>query len=90
LRIGRGISAFLVLFGVWSWILWPNFLRNIWKDERSWNDGATTFFLIHLALVIVSFGCGNVIGWLGVKGLRAQRAARPAELDPRVERPAER
>jgi hypothetical protein len=79
LRIGRGISAFLVLFGVWSWILWPNFLRNIWADDRSWNDGATTFFLIHLALVIVSFVCGNVIGWLGVKGLLAHRAARPAE-----------
>ncbi|MFF7246571.1 MULTISPECIES: SCO4848 family membrane protein [unclassified Embleya] len=77
MRIGRGISTCLVLFGVWSWILWPNFLKNIWADDRSWNDGATTFFLIHLALTIVSFVAGNAIGWLGIKGLRAARTPQP-------------
>jgi hypothetical protein len=27
MRIGRATSAFLLLFGIWTWILWPNFLR---------------------------------------------------------------
>jgi len=75
LRIGRGISAFLVLFGVWTWILWPNFLKNIWADDKSWNDGATAFFVVHLLLTIVSFVAGNAIGWIGIKGLRASRGA---------------
>ncbi|WTW97059.1 hypothetical protein OG216_28505 [Streptomycetaceae bacterium NBC_01309] len=73
MRIGRKTSALLVVFGVWTWILWPNFLKNIWKDEKSWNDGPTAFFLVHLALTVVSFAAGNAIGWLGVKGLRATR-----------------
>jgi hypothetical protein len=73
------MSGFLVLFGVWTWILWPNFLKNIWRDDRSWNDGPTTFFLIHLALIVVSFVSGNVIAWLGVRGLRASRRAGDGE-----------
>lgn len=90
MRIGRTTSALLLMFGVWTWILWPNFLKNIWKDEKSWNDGPTAFFLVHLALTVVSFAAGNAIGWLGVRGLRAHRAPRPpadaaTEAEPRVE-----
>lgn len=81
MRIGRATSAFLLLFGIWTWILWPNFLRNIWKDDRSWNDGPTAFFLVHLALTVVSFAAGNAIGWIGLKGLRANRTNAPAPAD---------
>jgi hypothetical protein len=76
-RIGRGMSAFLALFGLWTWILWPRFLKAIWDDDRSWNDGPTTFFLIHIALIAASFVFGNIIGWLGVKGLRHDRRTLP-------------
>ncbi|GAA4949074.1 hypothetical protein GCM10023205_06690 [Yinghuangia aomiensis] len=76
MRIGRATSAFLLLFGIWTWFLWPNFLRNIWADDRSWNDGPTAFFLVHLALTAVSFAAGNAIGWIGLKGVRANRANR--------------
>ncbi|HSA52166.1 MAG TPA: hypothetical protein VLH10_18920 [Yinghuangia sp.] len=79
MRIGRKTSGFLLLFGVWTWILWPNFLKNIWQDEKSWNDGPTAFFLVHLALTVVSFAAGNAIGWLGVRGLRANRRTDTAD-----------
>ena len=39
----------LVAFGVWSWVIWPTFLKNIWADHRSWNHGMTAFFGVHLA-----------------------------------------
>jgi hypothetical protein len=74
-KLSRRVSVFLILFGVWTWVLWPNFLKNIWADDRSWNDGPTGFFLIHLALTVVSFTAGNAIGWLGVRGIRASRAS---------------
>jgi len=70
------MSAFLAAFGVWSWVIWPTFLRNIWKDPRSWDHGATAFFTVHLVLVVVSLAFGTVIGVLGVRGLLALRASR--------------
>ncbi|MEU4801996.1 hypothetical protein [Actinosynnema sp. NPDC023587] len=73
MKLSRRTSAFLVAFGVWSWVIWPTFLRNFWKDPRSWDDGPTGFFTVHLVLVAVSLAFGTVIGVLGVRGLRAGR-----------------
>ena len=73
LRLSRGVSLALVLFGVWSWIIWLTFLKNIWADDRSWSDGPTAFFLVHLVLIAVSIVFGTAIAALGVRGLLAQR-----------------
>ncbi|GAA2664409.1 hypothetical protein LV78_003368 [Actinosynnema pretiosum] len=67
------MSAFLLAFGIWSWVIWPNFLRNIWKDERAWDPGPTAFFTVHLVLVIASLVFGTIIGVLGARGLLAAR-----------------
>jgi hypothetical protein len=69
--LSRRISAFLVLFGVWSWLIWPTFLHNIWRDPRSWHHGPTAFLGVHAVLTAVSLGLGTAVGWLGVCGLRA-------------------
>jgi len=71
--LSRRIAWFLIAFGVWSWIIWPTFLKNIWKDSRSWHDGMTGFFAVHLALVLVSLALGTLIAALGVRGLLAHR-----------------
>ena len=75
MRLTRRVSGFLIGFGIWSWIIWPTFLKNIWQDERSWQDGPTGFFGVHLALTVVSLALGTAIGWLGIRGWRAGRAA---------------
>jgi hypothetical protein len=75
-KLSRGMSVFLLAFGVWSWVIWPTFLRNIWKDPRSWDGGATAFFTVHLLLVVASLTFGTVIGVLGVRGLRAAGRAK--------------
>jgi hypothetical protein len=77
--ISKRVSWFLVAFGVWSWIIWPTFLNNIWKDRRSWDDGMTAFFGVHLALTVVSLVLGTAIGVLGVRGLLSQ--ADPARIE---------
>ena len=68
--LSKRVSAFLIAFGGWSWIIWPTFLKNIWKDDRSFDHGATAFFIVHLVLVVVSLGLGSAIGWLGIRGWR--------------------
>jgi ABC-type proline/glycine betaine transport system permease subunit len=80
--LSRRVAWFLIAFGVWSWVIWPTFLRNIWKDSRSWHDGMTAFFGVHLALTVVSLALGTAIGVLGIRAHRA-RASLPAISRPR-------
>ncbi|MQA25353.1 MAG: hypothetical protein GEU94_07760 [Micromonosporaceae bacterium] len=70
--LSRRWSAFLIAVGVWTWLIWPRFAMAIWRDSRSFADGAPTDFLwVHAALIIASLAIGAVIGVLGVKGWRA-------------------
>jgi hypothetical protein len=72
--ISRRVAWFLIGFGVWSWIIWPTFLKNIWHDPRSWHHGATGFFTVHAILTVVSLALGTIIGVLGIRAARAARA----------------
>jgi hypothetical protein len=72
--MSKRVSWFLIGFAVWSWVIWPTFLKNIWADSRSWNHGMTTFFGVHLVLTIVSLVLGSVLGVLGIRGLLATRS----------------
>jgi hypothetical protein len=71
--LSKRASWFLIAVGVWTWAIWPNFLRNIWKDDRSWDNGPTGFFTVHLVLTVVSLVIGTSVGWLGLRGVRATR-----------------
>lgn len=69
--MSRRVSAFLLAVGLWTWAIWPNFLKNIWKDDRAFDDGPTSFLLVHLVLVVVSLAIGTAVGWIGWRGWRA-------------------
>ncbi|WP_329135704.1 hypothetical protein OG552_22575 [Streptomyces sp. NBC_01476] len=84
MKLSRRVSWFLVAFGVWSWIVWTTFVKNLWHDTSglAFHHGdhasPTAYFWIHLTLAIVSTVLGTAIGVLGVKGLRALRRAADA------------
>jgi hypothetical protein len=67
----------LIVFGVWSWVIWPIFIRNIAADPRSWNaaGGPTAFFIVHLVLTVVSMVFAIVLPVIGIRGLLAARRA---------------
>ncbi|TDD84149.1 hypothetical protein E1202_23905 [Saccharopolyspora karakumensis] len=66
---------FLLAFGVWSYLLWPTFMRNIFNSDRSWAQGSPTAYLIvHLVIAVVSLVLGTVIGVIGWKAYRATRS----------------
>ncbi|EWC60689.1 putative integral membrane protein [Actinokineospora spheciospongiae] len=75
MTMSRRVSLFLLAFGVWSWIIWPTFLGNIWADERSFDpSGAPTGFLVvHVVLTAASLLFGTTIGVLGWRGFAATR-----------------
>lgn len=71
MRISRRTALFLLVFGVWTWVLWPIFLRNIAVDARSWEAGVpTVFLLVHVAISAISLVLGTAIGVLGWKAWR--------------------
>jgi hypothetical protein len=72
--ITRRWAAFLVLVGLWSWLIWPRFAVAIWQDKRSFADGApTAFLLVHAVLILVSLVIGTIVGVLGVRAWRAKQ-----------------
>jgi hypothetical protein len=76
MKLGRPVSWFLLAFGVWSWVIWVTFVKNLFKDSSglAFDDGdPTAYFWVHLTLAVVSFVWGTVIGAIGLRGLRALR-----------------
>ncbi len=70
--ITRRWAVFLVLVGVWTWVIWPRFAVAIWNDDRAFADGAPTSFLwVHALLIGASLAIGTVVGVLGVRAWRA-------------------
>lgn len=72
--LSRRWSAFLVLVGGWTWLIWPRFAVAIWRDDRAWSDAGTPtgFLWVHALLIAASLAIGTTVGLLGVRGWRAQ------------------
>jgi len=76
MKLSRPVSWFLLAFGVWSWVIWVTFVKNLIKDGSglAFDDGhPTAYFWVHLTLAVVSFVLGTVVGSIGLRGLRALR-----------------
>ena len=61
----------LIVAGVWSLVVWPQFLRRVMKDPRARDAGgrATRFLTVHVVLVSVSMVLGAATAAIGVAGL---------------------
>lgn len=71
--LSRRAAWFLTLTGAFQWVIWPTFLRNVWKDDRSFSDtgsGPTAFLVVHAVLTVVSLALGSGVLLVGVRGLR--------------------
>jgi hypothetical protein len=80
MRVSRPIGWFMVVFGIWSLVIWPTFMVNISEDPRSWGPtgGMTAFFTVHLVIAVVSFICGVAFGIIGVRAMLAFRRSATA------------
>ena len=74
MKLGRGISWFLVAFGLWSWFIWISFARNLHRDGSglAFDDAGepTGYFWVHLSLAVASFLLGSAVGLIGFCSLR--------------------
>ena len=61
----------LIVAGVWSLVVWPQFLRRVMKDPRARDTAgkATKFLTVHLVLVSISMVLGAATAVIGVLAL---------------------
>ncbi|MFG2754187.1 SCO4848 family membrane protein [Streptomyces xanthophaeus] len=94
MKLSRAASWFLLSFGVWSWVIWVSFVRNLWKNGSGLAFDAagdpTSYFWVHLVLAVTSFLLGTAVGVIGLRGVRALRRGSPADApsDPGAGRDA--
>ena len=61
----------LIIAGVWSLVVWPQFLRRVMKDPRARDAAgkATKFLTVHVVLVSISMVLGLATAVIGILGL---------------------
>jgi uncharacterized membrane protein len=61
----------LIVAGLWSLAVWPQFLRRVMKDPRARDASgrATRFLTVHVVLVSVSMILGAATAAIGIAGL---------------------
>jgi uncharacterized membrane protein len=64
-------ALLLIIAGVWSLVVWPQFLRRVMKDPRARdaNGKATKFLTVHVVLVSISMVLGVATAVIGIVGL---------------------
>lgn len=77
MKLSRRVSWFLLAFGVWSWVIWVTFAKNLFKDASglAFDDAGnpTAYLWVHLALAVTSFILGTAVGVIGFRGVRASK-----------------
>ena len=73
MQLPLALSIVLVIAGLWTLIVWPPFLRRVFKDPRSKDEnGAPTRFLkVHFMLVTTSMILGAATLVIGIRTLTA-------------------
>ncbi|MEZ2389758.1 SCO4848 family membrane protein [bacterium RCC_150] len=66
-----GLAIVLIIAGLWSLVVWPQFLRRIIADPRARDahGKATKFLTVHVVLVSISMVLGLATAGIGVGGL---------------------
>ncbi|MEE9095612.1 SCO4848 family membrane protein [Pseudarthrobacter phenanthrenivorans] len=61
----------LIVAGIWSLVVWPQFLRRVMKDPRARDTAgkATKFLTVHVVLVSISMVLGLATAVIGILGL---------------------
>ena len=86
MKLSRRASWFLTAFGIWSIWIWVTFFKNLWADGEGLafvhgdHSRPTAYFWIHALLALTSLVLGVIVGWIGVRSLRALRAEQAAAV----------
>ena len=71
MQLPIGLSVVLIISGVWSLVVWPQFLKRVMKDPRARDESgkATRFLTVHFMLVSISMILGLATAVVGIRTL---------------------
>lgn len=71
MQLPVALAWLLIIAGVWSLVVWPQFLKRVMKDPRARDTAgkATRFLTVHVVLVSVSMVLGAATAAIGIAGL---------------------
>ena len=71
MQVPVALAWILIIAGIWSLVVWPQFLRRVMKDPRARDAAgkATKFLTVHVVLVSVSMVLGAATAAIGIAGL---------------------
>ena len=71
MELPAALAVVLIVAGLWSLVVWPQFLRRVRKDPRSrdTNGKATRFLTVHVILVSISMLLGAATAAIGIAAL---------------------
>ncbi|MDV8149295.1 SCO4848 family membrane protein [Arthrobacter sp. B10-11] len=71
MQLPVALAWVLIVAGVWSLVVWPQFLKRVMKDPRARDTAgkATRFLTVHVVLVSVSLVLGAATAAIGVAAL---------------------
>jgi len=78
MTLSRRTAWFLLLAGIFQWVVWPTFLKNIWADPRSFDHGPTAFLIVHAVLTAVQLALATGLLVVGGRGVRRGGRSAPA------------
>jgi uncharacterized membrane protein len=72
-ELPAALAIVLIVAGLWSLLVWPQFLRRVMKDPRARGAGgrATRFLTVHVVLVSISMVLGAATLAIGIASLLA-------------------
>jgi uncharacterized membrane protein len=72
-ELSAALAVVLIVAGLWSLLVWPQFLRRVMKDPRARDAGgrATRFLTVHVVLFSVSMVLGAATLAIGIASLLA-------------------
>jgi hypothetical protein len=76
MTLGRRGAWFLVAFAIWNLYVWVTFVKNVWPDHHF-----DSFFVVHLVIGSVTVALGGIAGAIGVRAIRAHRAAQRGDAE---------
>jgi uncharacterized membrane protein len=65
------LAVILIVAGIWSLVVWPQFLRRVRNDPRARDTAGkpTRFLTVHVVLVSISMLLGAATAAIGIAGL---------------------
>ncbi len=71
MQLPLALSIVLIVSGLWSLIVWPQFMRRVLKDPKARDEAGkpTRFLTVHLMLVSTSMVLGLATAVIGIRAL---------------------